>query len=119
MKLYITDKPVENLTFDTMVMSVNEFNDIHAHPFIASSKFDVVVIDLDSKVKIEYLGHLCGNVKVIPKYTGELTSYIVTALSTIYRDKAAALRFSFLRDKTECIKLIETIRQEFEWDMYY
>lgn len=119
MKLYITDKPIENLTFDTMVMSVNEFNDIHTHPFIASSKFDLVVIDLDSKVTIEYLNHLCGIVKIIPKYTGEVTSYIVTALSTIYKDKAAALRFSFLRDKNECLKLIENIRQEFDWDIYY
>lgn len=119
MKLYITDKQIESMTFDTMVMSVSEFNDIHSHPFIASSRFDVVVVDLDSNIKLEYLNYLLTNTKVIPKYTGELNSYIISVLSAIYKDKAAELRFSFIRNRESCIEVINKIKAEFEWEMYY
>lgn len=119
MKLYITDKQVDNMTFDTMIMSVNEFNDIHAHPFIASSKFDVIVVDLDCNIKLEYLNYLLANNKVIPKYTNELNSYIISALSAIYKDKAAELRYSFIRDREACLRVINNLKNEFEWELYY
>ena len=119
MKLLITDKQVDSMTLDTVLMSVNEFNDIHTHPFIASSKFDAVVLDLDSKINLEYLSYLVNNTKVIPMYKSELNSYIISVLSIIYRDKSANLRFSFIRDRSACEKYIEKLRQEFEWDLYY
>lgn len=119
MRLLITDEVRNEVSFDTVVMTSTEFNSIHSHPFIASSQFDVVVVDLNDKIKLEYLRPLIGTTVVVPKINGEISSYAVSILCEVYKDLAAQLRVTYIRDKEAFNKLIEELSVKYDWKSFY
>lgn len=119
MRLYVTDEIKKELSFDAVTMTIREFNDIHNHPFIASSKFDEVVVDINSDVKIGYLEPLIKTTKVIPRIVGDITSHTISLLSEIYRDRSAELRFTFIRDKAGIVTLINQMKADYGWERFY
>lgn len=119
MRLLITDEVRNEISFDTVVMTSIEFNSIHSHPFIASSKFDEVIVDLNDKVNIGYLQPLLRTTKVIPRVVGEITSHSVSLLCELYKDRAAEIRFTFIKDKEAFKKLIDDMKVQYQWEQFY
>ena len=119
MRLLITDNPREEVSFDIIQMSTIEFNNIHNHPFIASTKFDEVVVDLNNKIRLGYLAPLMKTTKVIPRITTELDSYGVSILCEIYRERSAELRYAFMKDKDEFNRIINDMKTQYEWERFY
>lgn len=118
MRLYITDQQDVDISFDTVVMSGTEINDIKCHPYIVSSGFDSIIIDTDAKISLAYVPYLLKISKVIPKIHGELTLQSVGILSALYKERAAELRVLFVRDKDTFYKVVEELRTQFQWDTF-
>jgi hypothetical protein len=110
---------MNEVSFDTVVMSSIEFNKITSHPFIASSRFDEVVIDLNDKIDIGYLQPLLKTTKVIPRVVGEITPHAVSLLCELYRDRSAELRFTYIRSKDDFNQLIESMKKQYCWEQFY
>ena len=119
MRLLITDEVGNETSFDTVLMTSIEFNTIHSHPFIISSNFDVVIVDLRVNVDIEYLSYLMKNVIVIPKVIGDISPHAVAILCELYKDKSAELRITYMRDKQAFNNLIASMRKQYDWDSFY
>lgn len=119
MKLFVTNKSKEELNLDEMVMTTQEFADIRNHPFIATSMIDAIIIDFCEEIKLGYIESISKYVKVIPKIDHELTSYDVSLLTELYRDKAAELRYAFLLDKEKLKSIVNELKEEFSWEEYY
>lgn len=119
MKLYVTDNVIDNVTIDVVVMSQSEFNSIKSQPFIASSKFDEVVVELTDKTDIDIIRNLMRVTKVIPKVPEEITSHIVTILTELYKERAAELRFTFMRDKNQFKEIVNKMKSEYCWEQFY
>lgn len=119
MRLLITDEIIKEVSFDTVIMTSIEFNSIHSHPFIASSKFDEVIVDLNDKINIGYLQPLMKTTKVIPRVVGEMTAHSVSLLCELYKDRAAELRITFIKDKEGFAKLIENMKKQYCWEQFY
>jgi hypothetical protein len=119
MRLIITDEIKEELSFDTIMMTSLEFNDIHNHPYIASSNFDVILIDLRCKINLAYLRPLMKTTKVVPFIVGDITSNGVSILSELCKDRSAELRIYYMRDKSMFNKLIEDMKSEYCWNEFY
>lgn len=120
MRLLITDElDDEDISFDIVKMSTLEFNTECVHPFIASSNFDEIIIDTDAKVNLVYVRNLMRVSKVIPRIHGELTMQSVSILCELYKERAAELRVLFIRDKEAFNKIIEELKQTFQWETFY
>ena len=119
MRLYVTDEIKEDLSFDSVVMTSSEFNCIKAHPFIVSSRFDEIVIDITEKVQLGYIKQVMSVTKVIPKIIGEITSHTVSVLCELYKDRAAEMRYTFIRDKDGFIELINKMKTDYCWEQFY
>lgn len=119
MRLIVTDRQIENISFDTVVMSIGEFNDICSHPYIASANFDEVVVDLDDKVKLGHLRPVMGITKVIPRVMDTISTHTVSVLSEIYPEYAAKMRYTFMRDKEGIRTLINEMCEEYHWSEFY
>lgn len=119
MRLLITDEVGNETSFDTVIMTGTEFNTIHSHPFIISSNFDAVIVDLRVNINIEYLSYLMKDVIVIPKVIGEISPHAVTILCELYKDKSAELRITYLRDREAFNKIVATMRKQYDWDSFY
>lgn len=116
MRLYITDTIDDEISFDVVRMTTSEFNEIRNHPYIASMRFDEVVVDITPKIKLGYLIPLMKVTRVIPKIN-EIDSHTIAVLSELCREHSAELRFTFIRDKDKCRELIEKIKEEYRWDI--
>ena len=119
MKLYVTDNHVDDLSLDTVVMPIEEFNTINSHPYIESCKFDAVVIDMVPNIKTEYLASLLNTTIVIPRIVSDIDSRTISLLATIYRDKAAELRYTFMKEPSKIAGIVDSIRETYIWDFYY
>lgn len=119
MRLIVTDRQIDNVSFDAVVMSIGEFNDICTHPYIASSNFDEVVVDLDDKVKLGHLRPVMSITKVIPYVMDTITTHTISILSEIYPDYAAKMRYTFMRDKDGIKALINEMCEKFRWSEFY
>lgn len=119
MRLIVTDRDINNVSFDTVVMSIGEFNDICSHPYIATANFDEVVVDLDDKVKLGHLRPVMSITKVIPRVLSEITTHTVSVLSELYPEYAAKMRYTFIRDKEGIKDLIDKMCEEYHWSEFY
>lgn len=119
MRLIVTDEQNDNVTFDTVVMSIGEFNDICSHPYIASSNFDEVVIDLADNVKLGHVRPVMSITRVIPKIPNQISSHTISILSEIYPEKAAELRYTFIRDKEKVADIISQMCIDYHWKDFY
>ena len=112
--------PQDEASLNEVCISLDEFADIRRHPFIASNKFDAVVVDLDKKVPVGYLAAVMNVARVIPHIVhDEYTLDDIRLLAELYPDKAAELRFSYIRDKERLKMLILELKQAYDWQSYY
>lgn len=118
MVLRVTNDNIDG-TLGTAVMSIEEFCVIRNHPFIASSHFDSVVVDLDERIPAGYLKHLVGTTKLIPKLIGPVTTHTIRMLSEIYPEYAPRLRHTFLLNRAGVSGLISEIAGTYRWDKFY
>lgn len=118
MRLHVTDNPPEDKSFDVVYITPVEFNHLRNHLFIASSKFDEVLVEVSPKIKIGTLIPMIGATKIIPLIT-EVNNHTVSLLSELCRDKAAQLRFTYIRDKEACKELVNEIIDEYGWRKFY
>lgn len=119
MKLIITDDAKQDLSFDTVIMSASEFNNICSHPYIASSGFDAVVVDLRCNIKLGFLSKVSSTTIVIPKVIGELNAHSVSILTELYRERSAELRYNFMKDKQHFAEIVSEMEEEFHWKDFY
>lgn len=119
MRLVVSDIDTDDVSFDTIRMSITEFNDVRYHPFIVSHSFDEIVIDLSEKVKVGHVRPLLAISKVIPKVVGEITTHTVSILCELYPDRSAQLRYTFMRDKEELGRIVERMKTEYGWADFY
>lgn len=119
MRLYVTDTNVEDINIGTVIMSQQEFNCIKSQPFIASSKFDEVVLEVTDSTDIEVVRNLRKVTKVIPKFPEEITSHMVTVLGELYKERAAEIRFTYMRSKDEFTALVNKMKEEYCWEKFY
>ena len=118
MRLYITDTVSDEVSFDVVRITTGEFNEIRNHPYIASMRFDEVIVDITPKIKLGYLIPLMKSTKLIPRIN-EIDSHTITILSELCRDRAAELRYSFIRDKEQCKEIVEKLKEEYGWNKFY
>lgn len=119
MRLYVSDVPVEDINIGTITMTQNEFNCIKSQPFIASSKFDVVVIEVTDTTDINIIKHLRNVTRVIPKLPEDITSHMVAVLSELYKERAAEIRFTYMRNKEDFVALVNKMKEEYCWEQFY
>ena len=119
MRLIVTDEQKDNVSFDTVVMSIGEFNDICSHPYIASSNFDEIVIDLTDKVRLGHVKPIMAITRVIPRIPDVISSHTVSVLSEIYPEKAAELRYTFIRNKEGVKDIIDKMSTDYHWRDFY
>lgn len=119
MRLIVTDNPSDNVTFDVVTMSIGEFNDICSHPYIATANFDEVVIDVTDKVKLGHVRPVMSITRVIPKIPDEITSHTISVLSEIYPEKAAELRYTFIRNRDGVKDIIDEMCKAGHWKEFY
>lgn len=119
MRLYVTDDIKDDVSFDVVIMTSSEFNCIKSHPFIISNRFDEIVIDITNSIQLGYIKHVMSVTKVIPRIIGEITSHTVSILCEIYKDRAAELRYTFIRDREGFTELVNEMRDEYCWEQFY
>lgn len=117
MKLVITTDEGLDDNFDTVIMSPVEFNSLYAHPYIATSGFDEVQIDLTDKIEAAYLSYVSKVTLIRPIYHNfDLSMNAITALSYLYPDKKIALRhYAMTNDKEKLNALLQELADTYEW----
>ena len=113
MVLKILREKEENLT--DMCLTPDEFADPAYHPFIATTKFDKVIVELGDGIPNGYISQILlkGN-KIIPKINS-VDGTVVSQLCEIYPDKRAELRFTYLRKKDDFFKLLNKLEEDYNW----
>ena len=117
MILRITDNVESDVSLEEVRMSIDEFADIANHPFIASSNFDAIVIDLDKRIPFGYCKAIVGATRIIPKYN-EINSDSIRLLSECFPEYAAPLRSSFIRDKAKLEIILSEMCSKYSWDEF-
>lgn len=118
MILRITNESADDMSLNQQVMSIAEFKDIHNHPWLVTSKFEAVVIDLVEDIPNGYLRNLLGVHFIVPKIIGPVTIHTVRLLNELYPEQAAKLMFTFMRDKDKLDSLLKEMSDQFSWDKY-
>lgn len=119
MRLLVTDEVNREVSFDTVLMTASEFNCINAHPYIATTNFDAIVLDLRCKIDLTYLQFLFKKTRVIPMVYDNMTSNSVSVLCELFKDRAAEIRITYMRDKEKFKQLVESMKSEYEWNKFY
>lgn len=115
MVLFITDNERIEEDFDTIVMSSKEFNFVKAHPYIASSNFSKIYLDLSCPVKPKWIDLLKTKTVLTPVSSGGITQDTINLLTHIYPDDSAALRYYYVKDKAQLAKLLSSLSSRYGW----
>lgn len=119
MRLIVTNESMDT-SLDVVVMSIAEFCDVHNHPYIASSGFDYICVDLDKSIKPGFLRAMIGKYIVIPRIVSDVDTDIVRLLAELYPEYAAKLRYSFISRKSDELNgIINELSNKFNWARYY
>lgn len=119
MRLIVTDRQIDNTSFDEVIMPISEFNDICSHPYIASANFDEVVVDVEDRVKLGHLRPVLSITKVIPRITDIISTHTISILSELYPEHAAKMRYTFMRNKDGIRELIDKMCEDYHWSDFY
>ena len=92
-----------------------EFNFIKAHPYIASSNFSKIYLDLSCPVNPKFIEMLNGKAIITPVSGGEITQDVISVLSRLYPEDGAALRYYFIKDKTQLGKTLLLLSNKYGW----
>lgn len=116
MKLVVSSNPNVEEDLDTVKMAPEDFNHLHAHPYILTSGFSEVQIDLDADIDYHYVERLSQRIYVRPIYsTLDISGNAILILSYIYPDKSTTLRFFSASNREKLINLLSEMAKEFEW----
>lgn len=118
MILRITNESANDVSLNQQVMSIAEFKDIHNHPWLVTSKFEAIVIDLVDDIPNGYLRNLLGVHFIVPKIVGPINIHTVRLLNELYPEQSAKLMFTFMRDKDKLQPLLDDMNKQFGWDKY-
>lgn len=118
MRVYVTDKEVNDISLEELVIPINQFNSKACQPFIATGRFECIVIDVDKKIDLGILSNVCKRHLVVPKIIDDIDSYTISFLSTVYREKSAKLRYTYMRNKDNIQELIDELSIEYQWNSY-
>lgn len=111
--------PRDSVNLNEVAMSIEEFADIRNHPYISTQRFDAVVVDLEKNIPVGYLSAVSKTTRVIPKIVTECNTDVVRLLAELYPDKAAEIRFSYIRDKERLSSIITELKKSYDWESYY
>ena len=118
MNLIVTDSQRE-ISFNEIVMSINEFAFIGNHPYIATAGFDTIVVDLDKRIPPGFLKTIVGKIQIIPRIVNEIDTDTIRQLGEIYRDKDAILKMNWFKGREAIQKIIDQMKEENGWESYY
>lgn len=118
MKLYVTDED-RDINLDESTMSIAMFNAIENQPFIAASRFDAVVFDLDDKIDYKVLQALQKMTIVIPRLKGEITQHGCLILRQLYEDHAAELTIAYMKNDGSIKDVISKLSEQYQWSKFY
>lgn len=113
MVLKILKSKEENLT--DMYLTPEEFADPAYHPFIATTEFDKVIVELCDEIPTGYISQIVakGN-KVIP-IIGKLDDKVVALLCEMYPEHRAEIRFTYMRKRAEFQNVLDKLACEYNW----
>lgn len=116
MKLIVTSNEALEESFDTVLMSPIEFNYLQTHPYIATSGFTEVQLDLTETLEPAIISVMVKHVALRPIYKDfNLTPNAILVLSYLYPEKAAALRMYSMRDKEKLVTLLQELAETYQW----
>lgn len=110
MDLRITDE-VTGIDPNVYVISNFDFTQKEYHPFIATTRWDNVLVDIDSKATpAGIIGQLVGSAIITPTINKEdVTPKVLKILGEIYPDSRARLRQAYVKGKEEFLSLIKQL----------
>ena len=111
--------PRDSVNLNEIVMSIEEFADIRNHPYISTQRFDSIVVDLEKNIPLGYLLAVSKTTRVIPRIVTECNTDVVRLLAELYPDRAAEIRYSYIRDKERLSIIIEELKKSYDWESYY
>ena len=113
MVLKILRDKEENLT--DVYLTPEEFADPAYHPFIATNKFDKVIVELCSEIPTGYISQVVakGN-KVIP-IVSEVNDKTIALLCEIYPERRSEIRFTYMRKRNEFQSVLDKLAVDYNW----
>ncbi len=119
MRVIVSERDDMDISFDTVVISPAEFNNVRCHLFIISNGFDEVVVELTDKITLGKLRPLMSRVKVVPKIVGDINSHTISLLCELYPDKSAELRYTMMRNPEKVYDIVKSMENQFHWSESY
>lgn len=98
-----------------MCLTPKEFSDKAYHPFIATTEFDKVIVELSSDIPAGYLSQLVTSKNKVIPIINELNQATVYRLCEILPDKAAKIRYTYMRDRSNLEALINELAETYNW----
>ena len=118
MRLVVSEKG-DDVSFDTIVVSPIEFNNITCHLYILSNDFDEVIVELSDKVSLGKMKPLMQRTKVIPKIVDHVNSHTISLLCELYPERSAELRYALIRNPESIDDKIRLMGEELGWTQFY
>lgn len=115
MKLMIVKKQVKDLVNNTQCLSTDMLSIKSTHLFIASNKWDEIVVEVIDDIPmntLKWIGSICQNVKVILPDT--ITEKTLHLLIELYPTKSGLLRKNYLQGSN----IREVLRDEVWSDLH-
>ncbi len=114
MRLIVTETNEEH-PIDVVTATPHEFNGIALHLYMLSNNFDEVIVELSDWIQLGKIRPLMSHTRVIPKIPEKVTSHTISLLTEMYPEKAAELRYTFMRDPSHIKEKIDEIGKTLNW----
>ena len=101
---------------NSICLSPSEFADKSYHPFIATTEFDKVVIELSSDIPTGYISQFVSKANKVIPYITEKNSATVQQLCEIIPDKSAEIRFTYMRNRNKFQELLDNLSATYNWN---
>lgn len=107
MVLKITDEVA--IKDSECVMTLDEFAMPEMHPFVATTNWEKIFIDLTDKTPKGILRQMKTNVKIVPVIKAEMSPKIMSLLCEIYADEAASLRALYRTNRAAFDEMVKSL----------
>lgn len=115
MKLKVTDNSGVACK-DVYYMSLSDFGSRACHPFIATTDWSVIEVDLTEETPVGIIRQVMQNKVVIPIFDeGNITMRVVQLLCEIVPDSAGTLRVLSLRDRSGLCSYVSELKEAYGW----
>ena len=113
MILRITDS-AEDFGLNVYKVSVENFANKLYHPMIATTKWEVVYIDVVDNLPRGFILELIKKARVLPVFDKNNVSLkMLQILCEILPDESARMKSTYMQNKEEFIKLMEQFEEEY------